>query len=59
MQLRNENQILSMSKKRQNGGQNFLKTLHVPFPLQWGLFLRGGDRSFLVIWQTELEVDLE
>ena len=48
-----------MSKKRQNGGQNFLKTLHVPFPLQWGLFLLEGDRSFLVIWQTELEVDLE
>ena len=46
-------------KKRQNGGQNFLKILHVPFPLQWGLFLQGGDRSFLVIWQTELEVDLE
>ena len=46
-------------KKRQNGGQNFLKTLHVPFPLQWGLFLLEGDRSFLVIWQTELKVDLE
>ena len=48
-----------VKKKRQIGGQNFLKTLHVPFPLQWGLFLWGGDRSFLVIWQTELEVDLE
>ena len=49
MQFRNEKQILSMSKKRQNGGQNFLKTG------------RGqeGDRSFLVIWQTELKVDLE
>ena len=48
-----------VKKKRQNGGQNFLKTLHVPFPLQWGLFLLEGDRSFLVIWQTELKVDLE
>ena len=46
-------------KKTQNGGQNSLKALHVPFPLQRGLFLWGRDRSFLVVWQTDLGVDLE
>ena len=46
-------------KKRQNGRQNSQKALHVPFPLQWNQILQGGDRSFQVIWRTDLEVDLE
>ena len=29
-----------------------------PIPPQWGQFLWGGDGSFQVIWQTDLEVDL-
>ena len=33
--------------------------LCVPLLLQWGLFLRGGDGSFQVVWQTDVEVDLE
>lgn len=35
------------------------KALHVPFPLQWGQFLLGWDRSFQVFRQTDLEVDVE
>ena len=27
----------------QNGGRNFQEALRIPFPLQWGRFLRGGD----------------
>ena len=41
-------------KTRQNGGWNSLKALHVPFPFQWGLFWWGGNRSFQVVWQTDL-----
>ena len=48
-----------MSKKRQNGVRNSENTLRVPFPLQCGRFLRGGNRSFQVVWRTDLEVDLE
>ena len=44
---------------RQNGGQLTQKALRVPFPLQWGRYLRGGDRSFQVVWRTDLEVNLE
>ena len=46
-------------KKRQNSRQNSQKALRVPFPLQWNQILQGGDRSFQVIWRTDLEVDLE
>ena len=49
----------SYVKKRPNGGQISQKALHVPFPIQWGWFLQGGDMSFQVVWQTDLEVDLE
>ena len=35
------------------------KALRVPFPLQWGQFLLGWDRSFQVFRQTGLEVDVE
>lgn len=35
------------------------KALGVPFPLQCGQFLQGWDRSFQVLRQTDLEVDLE
>lgn len=35
------------------------KALRVPFPLQWGQFLLGWDRSFQVFRQTDLEVDVE
>ena len=44
-------------EKRPNGGRNFQKTVHVPFPL--GPIFRGGDASFQVVWRTDLEVDLE
>ena len=46
-------------EKRQNGGQNSQKAFCVPFLLHWGQFLSGGDRSFQVIWQTHLDVDLK
>ena len=26
-------------------------------PFKWGRFLRGGDRSFQVVWRTDLQVD--
>ena len=26
---------------------------------QWGRYLREGDRSFQVVWQTEMEVELK
>ena len=35
------------------------KALRVPFPLQWGRFLGGGDGSFQVVCRTDLEVDLD
>ena len=49
----------SYVKKRPNSGQISQKALHVPIPIQWGWFLQGGDMSFQVVWQTDLEVDLE
>ena len=49
----------SYVKKRQNGRQNSQEALHLPFPLQWGRFLWEGDGSFQVVWQTDLEIDLE
>ena len=45
-------------EKLQNGGRNSQKALTVPFPLQWGRFLQGGD-WFQVVWRTDLEVDVE
>ena len=45
--------------KRQNGVRNSQKALCVSFPLYWGQFLWGGDRSFQVVWRTHLEVDLK
>ena len=47
-----------LRQKRQNGGWNSQRALHVPFPHN-GANLWGGDGSFQVIWQTDLEVDLE
>ena len=46
-------------KKRRNGRQNSQEALPVPFPLQWGRFLRVGDGSFQFVWWTDLEIDLE
>ena len=43
--------------KRQNGGRNSQKALHVPFLLQWGRFLQGGVKSLQV--RTDLEADLK
>ena len=42
-QSRNEKHILSLSKKRQNGGRTSVKALRVPFPIQRGRFLRTED----------------
>ena len=50
---------LRLCRKRQNNGRSSQKALRVPFPLQWGRFLRGGDRPFQVFWRTDLKVDLE
>ena len=41
-----QSRIITVSiyvENRQNGGRNTLRALRVPFPLQWGRFLRGGD----------------
>ena len=46
-------------KKRENGGWIFQKALRVLLPPQWGRYLGGGDWSFKVVWQTEMEVELE
>ena len=46
-------------QKRQNSRQNSQRVLRVPFPLQWDHILQGGDGSFQVVWQTDLEVDFE
>ena len=35
------------------------KDLPESFACPLGQFLRGGDRSFQVIWRIDLEVDLE
>ena len=35
------------------------RRLCVLLPPQWGRYLREGDRSFQVVWQTEMEVELE
>ena len=48
-----------MSKKDKVTDGTPGRALHVPFPLQWGRFLWGGDELFKVVWQTSLEVDLE
>ena len=53
------NILSEVCQKRQNGGRNSQKALRVPFPFQWGRFLRGGDGSFQVVGRTHLEVDLE
>ena len=45
-------------QKRQNGGRNSQKALPVPFPFN-GPILREADRSFQVVWRTDLEVDLK
>ena len=58
IQSRNESR-LCQKKKRQNGGQSCQKSLHLPFPLQCGWFLQGGDGSFQVLWRRDLEVSLE
>ena len=50
---------LICAAKRQNGGRNSQKALHVPFLLQLGRFLQGGVESLQVVWQTDLEVDLK
>ena len=46
-------------EKRENGWWLTQRALRVPPPLQWDRFLRGGDRSFRVVWWIDLEVDLE
>ena len=46
-------------EKIQNGGRNSQKTLRVPFLIQWGRFLEGGDGLFQVAWRTDLGVHLE
>ena len=38
-------------EKRQNGRRNSQMALRVPFPLQWRLFLRGGNGS----WSLSVE----
>ena len=48
-----------MEWKGQNSGRLIQKALRVPLLLQWGQFLREGDGSSQVVWQTGLEVDLE
>ena len=53
------NILSEVCQKRQNGGRNSQKALRVPFPFQWGRFLKGGDGSFQVVGRTHLEVDLE
>ena len=40
-------------ENRQNGWRNTLRALRVPFPLQWGRFLRGGDGE--QIWKSVLK----
>lgn len=35
--------------------QGFARVSHSPF--KWGRFLQGGDRSFQVVWRTDLQVD--
>ena len=37
----------------------FLPACRVLLLPQWGRYLRGGDQSFHVVWQTEMEVELE
>ena len=49
----------SPSKKRQNSSRYIQKALRVSIPLQQSRFLGGGDRSFQVVWATDLEIDLE
>ena len=47
-------------KTRQNGGADGSpRRLCVLLPPQWSRYLRGGDRLFQVVWQTEIEVELE
>ena len=48
------NILSEVCQKRQNGGRNSQKALRVPFPLQWGRFLRKGDGSFEVVGRTHL-----
>ena len=40
-------------EERQNGGRLTQMALCRPLPLQWGWFLRGGDRSSHLVKQTE------
>ena len=46
-------------EKLQNGGRNSQKALTVPFPLECGRFLQGGDWPFQIVWRTDLEVEVE
>ena len=42
-------------EKRQNGGRNAQKALHVPFPLQWGRGMdhlrSSGEQTWKSIWK--------
>ena len=38
------NILSEVCQKRQNGGRNSQKALRVPFPFQWGRFLKGRGR---------------
>ena len=48
-----------MSKKDKMADKTPRRFCVSHFPLQWDQILQGGDRSFQVVWRTDLEVDLE
>ena len=51
--------FLSQIKDKMVGTQNSQKALHASFSIQWYQFYRKGDKSFQLIWQTDLEVNLK
>ena len=45
----NQEILLAMPQKKQNGGRNSQEALRARLPLHWGRFLRGGNGSFPVV----------